>query len=128
MDGLIDKLTSFIKKYIVSFTNDEIIINATSFSNNDFVTFINMFENTIEPGLSFKVSTEVFQLRKIKGTDGYAKVFFNGEENEFKCVNGYDYPFVLREYLGQEKTENDRVFMYEGKLAKFLDVPSISLE
>lgn len=34
-------------------------------------------------------------------------------------------PFVFRLFLGEEITENDKVFYHEGLLAKFIDVPNI---
>ena len=29
---------------------------------------------------------------------------------EFKCVNSLDLPFILKKYLGEEVTENDKIF------------------
>ena len=52
----------------------------------------------------------------------------NGEYNiEFKCLDNYMMPFVLRHFLGEEVTESDKVFYYEGLLAKFVDIPKIEV-
>ena len=58
----------------------------------------------------------------------------NGEEDingkysiEFKCLDNYIMPFVLRYFLGEEVTESDKVFYHEGLLAKFIDIPKIEV-
>lgn len=73
---------------------------------------------------------ELFSLHKINGTDGYCKKIYkeNGEYNiEFKCLDNYMMPFVLRYFLGEEITESDKVFYHEGLLAKFIDEPKIEV-
>ncbi|WP_288682306.1 hypothetical protein [uncultured Eubacterium sp.] len=36
-------------------------------------------------------------------------------------------PFVLRYFLGEEITENNKVFYHEGLLAKFIEIPEIEV-
>jgi hypothetical protein len=128
MDTLIDKLTPFIKDHIVSFVSDEIVIDATLFSQNDSRNF-SIFIDSLKSELEFPISVEVFELRKIKGVDGFVKVFFDYPyDYEFKCVSNYDYPFVLRAYSNERISEYDKIFYHEGRLAIFIDTPTIIVE
>ena len=53
----------------------------------------------------------------------------NGDtEIEFKCLNNFALPFVLRKFLGEEVTESDKVFYHEGLLAKFIEIPQIEVD
>lgn len=77
------------------------------------------------------LKTELFLLRKIVGIDGYYKEIMdeNGDtEIEFKCLNNFALPFVLRKFLGEEVTESDKVFYHEGLLAKFIEIPQIEVD
>jgi len=69
-------------------------------------------------------------LHKIGGTDGYYKEIFKedgGRDIEFKCLDNYMLPFVLKKFLGEEITDSDKVFYYEGLLAQFIEVPEIEV-
>jgi hypothetical protein len=73
---------------------------------------------------------ENFTLHKIYGTDGYYKeiVGENGEiKIEFKCLDNYMLPFVIKHFLGEEVTDSDRVFYHEGLLSKFIEDPNIEV-
>ena len=68
---------------------------------------------------------------KIQGTSGYCKKIYeeNGEYSiDFKCLNSYMMPFVLRYFEREEVTESDKIFYHEGLLAKCIDVPKIELD
>lgn len=116
---------------LVFFSNDEIVYDMTTVS--DLYT-LNLVKECIEERLNseseipFRV--ELFSLYKISGTDGYYKKIYqnDGEYNiEFKCLDNYMMPFVLRAFLGQEVTEGDRVFYHEGLLSKFIETPKIEV-
>lgn len=49
-------------------------------------------------------------------------------EYEFKCLNNYTLPFVLRKFNREEITENDKVFYHEGLLSKFMEVPNMEVK
>ena len=77
------------------------------------------------------LKTELFVLHKIIGTDGYYKEIMEDNGNteiDFKCLDNYALPFVLRKFLGEDVTESDKVFYHEGLLAKFIEVPRIEVD
>ena len=37
------------------------------------------------------------------------------------------YKAVLRKFLGEDVTENDKIFYHEGLLAKFIETPQIEV-
>lgn len=117
---------------VVFFSNDEIVIDIT--------------ENNLNPGtlirrivllltdsdmLNIPFRIELFALRKIDGiSNGYLK---NGMEADgkpvysLKGVNANMVPFVVRELLKQDIKETDKVFYHEGMLAKYIEVPEITI-
>ena len=132
MDQTLSLLYDIVdEERIVFFSNDEIVYDMTTASN---LHMLNLVRNCVEERLSTKSNipfrVELFSLHKINGTDGYCKKIYkeNGEYNiEFKCLDNYMMPFVLRYFLGEEITEIDKVFYHEGLLAKFIDIPKIEV-
>lgn len=132
MDQTLSLLYDIIgEERIVFFSNDEIVYDMTTVSN---LHMLNLVRNCVEERLSTKSNipfrVELFSLHKINGTDGYCKKIYkeNGEYSiEFKCLDNYMMPFVLRYFLGEEITESDKVFYHEGLLAKFIDEPKIEV-
>ena len=132
MDQTLSLLYDIIgEERIVFFSNDEIVYDMTTVSN---LHMLSLVRNCVEERLSTKSNipfrVELFSLHKINGTDGYCKKIYkeNGEYNiEFKCLDNYMMPFVLRYFLGEEITESDKVFYHEGLLAKFIDEPKIEV-
>lgn len=127
-------LTNLLEKYIsiervVFFSNDEIVIDVSDMnkSRQTLLTFnIEQYLKDVSP--EFKI--ELFVLYKIHGTDGYYKEIINndGEKDiEFKCLDNYMMPFVVRHFLGEEITDSDRVFYHEGLLSQFIEVPKIEV-
>lgn len=114
---------------IVFFSNDEIIIDLSDLDQDGQ----RQMAQRIKLGardMRVPLKTELFILHKIVGTDGYYKEILNengDKEIEFKCLNSYVYPFVLRALLGEAVTESDKVFYYEGLLAKFIAFPEIDI-
>ena len=132
MDQTLSLLYDIIsEERIVFFSNDEIVYDMTTASN---LHMLNLVRNCVEERLNTKSNipfrVELFSLHKINGTGGYCKKIYkeNGEYNiEFKCLDNYMMPFVLRYFLGEEITESDKVFYHEGLLAKFIDEPKIEV-
>ena len=129
MDQVLNRLTEACLpiKRVCFFSNDEIVIdlsNKVKAEQKEFVSYIDVCRK--EMPVPLKV--EWFQLHKIWGTDGYYREIQkeNGETQiEFKCLDNYMLPFVIRHMLGDEVTDGDRVFYHEGLLAQFIEVPQI---
>ena len=62
----------------------------------------------------------------MNGTEAFIKLFDDGSY-ELKCVNPYEAPFIYRYMAGQPYTDNDMYFMFEKRLAKLVEAPTIEL-
>ena len=114
---------------IVFFSNDEIVIDMDNYA--DCIRNRNITKSKLEEYFDFPLNVELFYLHKINGTDGYYKEIVKGIKErsfEFKCLDNYMLPFVIRSFLGEEITDNDKVFYHEGLLAKFIEVPKIEVK
>lgn len=135
---LMDTVLSHIEKYDIShwkiafFSNDEIIFDVTGMKDlKEILHSCRFLESDIAKHLDIPVRVQYFQLQKIEGTDGYCKEAINTKDEveiEFKCLNNYVLPFVIRKYLGEEIVDSDRVFYHEGLLAQFIEVPQIEVK
>ena len=111
---------------IVFFSNDELIFDVSGLNSDEIIRLSeNLRRYTDELDIPLKVKP--FKLYSIKGTDGYIEVMYGSNDIDFKCLNNYVYPFVLRELLGEDVQESDKVFYHEGLLAKFIEVPKIEV-
>lgn len=144
MDNVLGKLEErfgedVIKK-VIFFSNDEIVLDVMSlkedFSVDAVGSFLDLVRVLLKDVFTIPFRVELFTLHKINGTDGYCKEiytysandgFAKEKEYEFKCLDNYMLPFVLRKFLGEEITENDKVFYHEGLLSKFIEVPEIEV-
>lgn len=113
MDGILTHLLTKVNpESIASFSNDEIVIKISDGINMDMVIdLVNQCSNGLE------LKTEEFILDKAYG--GYKKVYKDGLVS-FKDLNSVDIIYAIREHQEEEVEENDKVFIYENKLAKFL--------
>lgn len=116
---------------IVFFSNDEIIYDMSKTNDLQALGLVrNCIDETLADQANIRFRVELFSLHKISGTDGYYKKIYrdNGMYDiEFKCLDNYIMPFVLRCFLGGEVTESDRMFYHEGLLAKFVEIPHIEV-
>lgn len=131
MDGALTYLTEVFVSMdrVVFFSNDEIVIDVSDMDENKQERIIFAIRSGMKD-MPVPLKTELFVLHKIVGTDGYYKEIIGDNDNteiEFKCLDNYALPFVLRKFLGEDVTENDRVFYHEGLLAKFIEVPRIEV-
>ena len=114
---------------IASFNNDEIVFDVTlcNYCFSDLL-FSNLNSIAKEMQIPFKV--EYFVLRKVDGSNSYMKEIrtHDGIEYEFKHMDKVDTPFIFRKIMEQEVKEEDKVFYYEGRLAKLLEEPEIKIE
>ena len=132
MDQVLDCLVNeigFSVEDIVFFSNDEIIIDMEKY--NDCIDRRTIIQNILKDEFTFPLKTELFYLHKIYGTQGYCKEIVENivyRSIQFKCLDNYMLPFVIRSMIGEDITESDKVFMHEGMLAKFIDVPQIDIK
>ena len=131
MDGVLTSLTEIyvpIDK-IVFFSNDEIVADVSDMNKPEQELTRFQIENGMKD-MAIPLKTELFTLHKIIGSDGYYKEIIsnNGDtEIEFKCLDNFSLPFVLRRFSGEEITDSDRMFYHEGLLAKFMEIPKIEI-
>lgn len=99
---------------IVSFCGDEIILQG----DTEYIRqHLNLFP-TLYP-----LKIQEFTLGKITNTKAFIKIFSDGTY-ELKCLDAYEAPFVYRFLNNEQPQENDCYFLFEGKLAKLIDIPS----
>lgn len=128
LEVLIDEL-GYSASDIAFFSNDEIVIDMGKYE--DCIRKRELIEWQIKGYFNTPFRIELFYLRKITGTNGYYKEIVKNiieREYEFKCLNNYVLPFVLRKFNGEEITENDKVFYHEGLLSKFIEIPEIEIQ
>lgn len=131
MDGALTYLTEvFISMdRVVFFSNDEIVVDVSDMDKNKQERIVFVIRNGMKD-MPVPLKTELFILYKIVRTDGYYKEIIDENGNteiEFKCLDNYALPFVLRKFLGEDVTENDKIFYHEGLLAKFIETPQIEV-
>lgn len=127
LEVLIDEL-GYSASDIAFFSNDEIVIDMGKYE--DCIRKRELIEWQIKGYFNIPFRIELFYLRKITGTNGYYKEIVKNiieREYEFKCLNNYVLPFVLRKFNGEEIAENDKVFYHEGLLSKFIEIPEIEI-
>lgn len=132
MDKLLTELLKVVpKEDVVFFSNDEIVIHLdkSKFKDYEYIRKIKYIIWEYEHKEGLVLRQEIFRLRKIPGTKGYVKKFIGcyNKKPEFKCLDALTMPFVLRAYQNEEVQEEDKVFFYEGKLAKLIEVPNIKV-
>lgn len=115
--GLLNHIRDYcdsLNDYIVFFSNDEIVLKGEISEKFNIANLVAVFSRTT--GIPFRVTD--FVLHKIEGTnDGYYKDIDDGSEFEFKCLEPYEIPFVIRAAIGQEPNILDKYFIYEKRLA-----------
>lgn len=128
LEVLIDEL-GYSTSDIVFYSNDEIVIDMGKYKG--CINKQKILEMAVNVRFNIPFRIELFYLHKITGTDGYYKEIVKNiieREYEFKCLNNYTLPFVLRKFNGEEITENDKVFYHEGLLSKFIEIPEIEIQ
>lgn len=140
MDKVLTKLLENSKEkgfysddLVAFFSTDEIVLRVSDkyiVDNSICVDFKNFVEEVVAwaCGERINVRATYFKLKKVMGTKGYVKFFDNAENTfEFKCMDAIVMPFVCRYFLKQNYTDMDTVFVFEGRLAKLLDIPQVSV-
>lgn len=109
--------------YVFSLGEDEIILH-TEDCGYCLSKFYEVLEN--HPFGKY-VRLTMFDLYKIKGTDGWMKYIYNFDTNsdvddkvEFKCLNAEIFHQIIKHYYNEVITPNDLVFYHNGELAAYL--------
>lgn len=110
---------------IVFFATDEIIIDISEKSENEQNRLAAEITDVMY-SLDLPLRTELFTLHAIKGTNGYFKEKSDGTV-EFKCLDAYMLPFVIRTMNHEPVEEHDKIFYHEGLLSKFIEEPIITI-
>lgn len=130
---LIDKLFNLfpleLKDRTCVFCKDELVINITDASEeliNNIYSIVLSYEKEYVP-----IKIERFMLGKVLNSDGYIKNIYNNSkyriEYEVKCAGPLDSVFIHRILNNEEITDNDLVFDYNGKQAKLIEKPNLSI-
>ena len=121
MATLLDHIVKNLPNVVVfSLGTDEIILEIPA-SGCGFS--INHLERVIfsEPnGIGKIVKIQCFQLRRIKGTDGYIRVDYNGAV-QFKNLPKKLMIQVVKHYLEMPINDIDLVFYDDGRLARYIE-------
>ena len=125
MSNILEKLQDEfdILRNVVFFSNDEIVLDVSKCTDdcmyiaNQIDIFLSRDNNDIH--VPFRV--EFFTLNKIEGTSGYMKTIHSDNDRiEFKCLDSYDLPFVIRKIKDEKIQDEDLYFVHQGRLAKFV--------
>lgn len=129
-----DILTFFSKDAIVYYSTDEIVVavDGKIEQDSDIYNFVASTVNKfIDIGITIR--GEIFSLDCLTEYDVYIKNVYikvfqsigkpiqNSELKVIKNANHLNMPFILRKIYNLKPSENDNVFLYEGRLAKFID-------
>lgn len=111
---------------VVSFENDGIVIDV---SNTLDVYWLFKEVKYLCSDFTFPLEVEMFQLRKIKGVDGYYKIPIVSKNVNCKAkgVDANMLPIVLRKFKGDDITYNDLIIVHDGHLARLLELPEIEV-
>ena len=135
MNKVLDHLLQFFApEKVVYFSTDEIVIEVDEFNkflNSSAHFAINeTVEKFTEEGI--RIRAEVFRLDFMKEYETYIKSVFiktftsdgealkNSELRVIKNATNMTMPYVIRKMYDLPPSDNDNVFLYEGRLAKFI--------
>lgn len=129
MDGILDFILSFFlnTEDMVFFSNDEIVFYINDNNRKWIVEIAKDMQKILDSKAVVPLKVELFNLHKIGGVNGYYKEIYKEDSKEikFKCLDSIYLPFILREFLGQSVTENDKIFYYNNLKSKFIETPQV---
>lgn len=129
--NMLFELEGMKKEYVVSLAHDEIILCADDME----MELLNRIKEKVDFLNSnyIPLHFEYFTLGRMWGTTAYIKKIYDTFDKDgnfeyvVKAANGYDLPLIYRKLNNEEIQENDLVFVQEGRLSKFLDVPKMEI-
>ena len=114
-DGLV---LEKMENLIVAFSNDEIIIDVSNVEDIENTrNIVKKIVDDLKDIVPFHI--EEYVLKRIYPISSYIKCFMDGTY-EVKATDSMYIPMVIRFLKGEEPSENDLVFEYDGQKAKFL--------
>ena len=135
MDELLTEILTIVDaKVVVSFSNDEIVLDLTTMTIGERNKVISQVQKVVD-GAKVPLRVEPFLLLGVinpidKRIFGYLRevedVSKNEKEIDFKGLNNYVLPFVMRKLLNQDVMPEDMVFDHEGMLATYITPPKIA--
>lgn len=110
---------------VYSLGDDEIIIQTPSeygVGAGYTVSQLRKVVNSCPDGIGLLVRVQAFDLFKIKGTNGWRKVYSEEPDGkiEFKCLDSDMIHQVIKYYYDEPISANDLVFTHNGRFASFL--------
>lgn len=113
----------------VALNTDEIVINTKDMPTEiralyDYTQALNNL------GQSLPLRFEYFKLGRALGTDGYIKRIWTDDKNTkdvIKCASRNNSLFIMRKLKGEQPTEEDKMFVVDGLLAKYVEVPEVEI-
>lgn len=125
MNQILEKILTIIDiSKIESFGHDEIVLDITNLSQTT-IDKIKEITTNLSTDIGVKLTIEEFILSKVGNTKGFVKEFLTGGFS-FQCLDNILLPFVLRKYNNESIDESDKVFKYNGMLAKLIETPDLS--
>ena len=121
---------SIYERHVSSLCSDEIILKADEFNTD---TILKIQEVVDEMSLTIPLKLEYYQLGKVEGSDAFIKKVFSDLEYELsytydiKCASPDEAPFIYRLVKNQPIKDEDNIFYYNGKLAKLIETPELSI-
>lgn len=111
-------------------TNDEIVIKVSDVTDPERIK--ELIVPMVESGITLR--TVLFQLHKNQALSGYTlhvfktlsedmlsgKAIQKPDAIKLKSLSSNDYPFRIRQLLNEDPADHDKIFVYEGRLAKFI--------
>lgn len=118
------KMDSSLEARVVSVAADEVVFDVTDLSLDEQKVLREKFSSS-RHFIKVPLNIKLFNLYKIGGTEGFYKQDLLDDSISLHGLNSLNIPFVIRKLNGEKITESDKVFIHEGRLAKFIDIPEI---
>lgn len=128
LDAIINANIGITSDNIYGLNSDEILLQV---DDDEIITkvsklILNMSYSADSMLANIPLKFETYTVGRLNGTEAFIKLFNNGDY-ELKCVNPYEAPFVYRYMKNQSYVDTDMYFMFEKKLAKLVEAPTIEL-
>lgn len=133
MEQLLEKLLNnkiIESDLIKSLCSDEIIIKADTITADTFDQIKAEVDNMCS---TVPLRIELFRLGKVNGSGAFIKDIMHSIEDKegytytLKCITPDEAPFIYRLINDEAVQDEDKIFNYNGKLAKFIEEPHLEI-
>lgn len=122
----------------ICLNKDEIIFNMGGIDTETVGKIISNVNSIEALNRTVPLRTQYFKLGRALETDGYIKKIAKdigytdiwSDENttlKIKCASLNNNLFIMRKLRGEDITEQDKMFVYNGKLAKLIEYPDVEI-